>query len=121
MMPQMLQLGSLLLSLHANPMLAEYLPVHPTQGRLCILMPNEDNVSMSKVLLKPELFMLLSSLEAALLLTVSLSQPSECWSLIALFYSTSCYKELKNASPFGAHYEQVVLCLFCRSIHVPHK
>ena len=114
-------MASPLLFLHTNPTPAEDLPVHPAQGELGILIPREDNVNMSKVPLEPELFMLLSSLGAELLLTVSKSQLSECWNLITLLYSTSCYKELKSRSPFGDHYEQVLLCLFGRSIHVPPK
>lgn len=69
----MLQIASPSPSLHANPTLAEDLPVHPARGELGILIPHEDNVSMSKVSLEPELFKLLSSLGAALLLTVSKS------------------------------------------------
>lgn len=43
-MLQMLQIGCLLFSLHDNRMPAEDLPVHPSQGKLGILMPREDNV-----------------------------------------------------------------------------
>lgn len=75
--------------------------MHPTQGELGILIPCEANVNTSKVPLEPELFMLLPSLGATLLLTVSQSQPSEGWNLIILSYSTSCYKELKRRIPFA--------------------
>lgn len=117
----MLQMASPLLSLHAKPAPAEDLLVHPAQGEFNKLIPHKDNVDMSKVSFEPELFMSLSLLRVALLLTVSRSQPSECWNLITLLYSTSCYEELKSRIPFGTHYEQVLLCLFCRSIRVPHK
>lgn len=88
--------------------------MHPTQGELGVLIPHEASVNMSKVPLEPEL----SSLGATLVLIVSKSQLSKCWNLIILFYSTSCYKELKRRIPFGT---QVLLCLFCRRIHVSHK
>lgn len=84
--------------------------MHPTQGELGILIPCESNVNMSKVPLEPELFMLLPSLGVTLLLTVSKSQPSECWNLIILFYSTSCYKELKRRIPFGTQVLQKDSC-----------
>lgn len=82
----------------------------PTQGELGILKPAEANVNMSEVPLEPELFMLLSSLGAALLLTVSKSQPAEGWNLIILFYSTSCYKELKRRIPSGTQVLQEDSC-----------
>lgn len=85
------------------------------------LVPHQHNVSMSSILLEPELFMLLSLLGAEVLLTDSKSELPECWNLITLLYSTSCYKELKSSSPFGAHYERVLQCLLCRNIHVSHK
>lgn len=96
----MLQIASPRLSWHINPTPAG-LPVHPTQGELGILIPCEANVSMSEVPLEAELFVLLPSLGATLLLTVSKSQPSECQNLIILSYSTSCYKELKRRILFA--------------------